>query len=183
LLSSIPYLSVFRFGRIVRIIRIFRLLRTVRASKALVPHIVKLGAKNTALAVALSTGLFIVVSIIAMLNFETTPASNITTIMDAVWWGFGTVTMEGSDKYPVTVEGKIVAIMLMIMGIVCFSIFTSYITNAFTNMTNKNNEDSVDSLKKQLSRLEAQLESIQTQLSDFVPASRPEAIGQRDDLN
>lgn len=44
--------------------------------------------------------------------------ANIKTIGDALWWACTTVTTVGyGDKYPVTTEGRIVGVVLMIVGI------------------------------------------------------------------
>ena len=44
--------------------------------------------------------------------------SKITNLGDAVWWAIVTVTTVGyGDIYPVTIEGKIIASILMIVGI------------------------------------------------------------------
>jgi voltage-gated potassium channel len=43
------------------------------------------------------------------------PDANIKTAGDAIWWSVTTITMVGyGDKYPVTAEGRIVAMILMI---------------------------------------------------------------------
>ena len=46
------------------------------------------------------------------------PESKITNLGDAFWWAIVTVTtVEYGDIYPVTVEGKIIASILMILGL------------------------------------------------------------------
>jgi voltage-gated potassium channel len=56
---------------------------------------------------------------IAMLDAEQDAAdANITTIGDALWWSATTVTTVGyGDRYPVTTEGRFIAVALMIVGI------------------------------------------------------------------
>ncbi len=54
------------------------------------------------------------------------PNSNITTFGDAVWWGFVTFSTLGyGDKFPVTFGGRIVAVILMILGFALFSIIVA----------------------------------------------------------
>ncbi|MFV0457340.1 MAG: potassium channel family protein [Actinomycetales bacterium] len=44
--------------------------------------------------------------------------ANITTFGDALWWSMTTVTTVGyGDRYPVTLEGRLVAVVLMVLGI------------------------------------------------------------------
>lgn len=46
------------------------------------------------------------------------PTANIKTIGDALWWACETVTTVGyGDRYPVTTEGRVVGVMLMVLGI------------------------------------------------------------------
>ena len=56
---------------------------------------------------------------IAILDAEqNAPGANITSIDDAVWWACTTVTTVGyGDLYPVTTQGRIIAVALMIVGI------------------------------------------------------------------
>jgi voltage-gated potassium channel len=46
------------------------------------------------------------------------PGANITTFGDGLWWAATTVTTVGyGDRYPVTTEGRFVAIALKVVGI------------------------------------------------------------------
>jgi voltage-gated potassium channel len=54
------------------------------------------------------------------------PNANITNIGDAFWWAVGTVTtITYGDVYPVTIEGKIIASLLMIVGIAILGVLIS----------------------------------------------------------
>ena len=56
---------------------------------------------------------------IAILDAEqNAPGANITSIDDAVWWACTTVTTVGyGDLYPVTTQGRVIAVALMVVGI------------------------------------------------------------------
>jgi len=60
-----------------------------------------------------------VLGAIAMLDVEQdAETGNITTIGDALWWSATTVTTVGyGDRYPVTTEGRLIAVALMVVGI------------------------------------------------------------------
>ena len=63
--------------------------------------------------------------------------ANIKTATDALWWTFVTVTTVGyGDFYPVTVLGRCVAVLLMIVGIGTFGTFTAYIASFFAETEN-----------------------------------------------
>ena len=59
------------------------------------------------------------VGAIAVLDAENaTTGSRITNLPDALWWSLVTLTTVGyGDLYPITLEGKMVASILMLMGI------------------------------------------------------------------
>ena len=60
------------------------------------------------------------------------PDSQITTLLDAVWWTVSTVTTVGyGDIVPVTDVGKIVAIFYMIFGIAVLGTFLSVLGTRF----------------------------------------------------
>jgi voltage-gated potassium channel len=60
------------------------------------------------------------------------PGANITTSDDALWWSFVTVATVGyGDRFPVTAGGRAVAVLLMIVGIAMFGIFTSTLGDWF----------------------------------------------------
>jgi voltage-gated potassium channel len=60
---------------------------------------------------------------IAVLNFESAAdEGNIRTAADALWWAITTVTTVGyGDLYPVTIEGRLVAVVLMVTGVGTFA--------------------------------------------------------------
>jgi voltage-gated potassium channel len=56
---------------------------------------------------------------VAVLDVERdAPGANITSFGDALWWASTTVTTVGyGDRYPVTGEGRMIAVVLMVVGI------------------------------------------------------------------
>ncbi|MFN0175157.1 MAG: potassium channel family protein [Saprospiraceae bacterium] len=76
--------------------------------------------------------LMIVFSSIAILQVEDDPNSNIKTGEDALWWSYVTITPVGyGDKYPVTTEGRMIAIALMTVGVRLFGTFTALMASWF----------------------------------------------------
>ena len=52
--------------------------------------------------------------------------ANITTFGDALWWAATTVTTVGyGDRYPVTLEGRLIAFALMLVGISVVGVVTA----------------------------------------------------------
>lgn len=72
---------------------------------------------------------------LAMLDAERdAPGANITTWGDALWWAATTVTTVGyGDRYPVTFEGRIVAVLLMVVGIGVVGTVTGSVASWFVS--------------------------------------------------
>lgn len=61
------------------------------------------------------------------------------TYMTALWWSAMEMVTVGCDINPVTVAGKIVVLILPIVGVVVFPLFTVYLTDYVKRNTNSNN--------------------------------------------
>lgn len=76
--------------------------------------------------------MMIIFSSIIILQVEKAPGSNIFTAGDALWWAFVTITTVGyGDLYPVTLEGRLVAVILMTTGVGLFGTFTAFVASWF----------------------------------------------------
>lgn len=160
LLSSIPVVNAARWGRLARIARVFRVLRGVRATREITAVILKERARNTFLAASLLALLLVIVSSIAVLHFETTRDANIHTAEDAVWWSFATITTVGyGDRYPVTPEGRFVAIVLMCAGVGLFGILSGFLAAWFLGARHNDHEDDLAALRTEITALRALIES------------------------
>lgn len=160
LLSSIPVLSVARWGRIARVARVLRVLRGIRATKEITAVILKERARNTFLAASLLALLLVVTCSIAILHFETTREANIRTAEDAVWWSFATITTVGyGDRYPVTPEGRFVAVVLMCAGVGLFGTLSGFLAAWFLGDREEKNE--LAALRDEIAALRAAIEARQ----------------------
>lgn len=89
-------------------------------------------------AAAIIAVLMIIFSSIAVLQVENDPNSNIKTAEDAIWWAYVTITTVGyGDKFPVTTEGRLIAALLMTVGVGLFGTFTAYLASWFVGETKK----------------------------------------------
>lgn len=66
------------------------------------------------------------------------------TYWTALWWAAMNMSTVGCDVNPVTVAGKIVAVILPISGMIIFPLFTVYLTNYVTRHTHLLKKDSAD---------------------------------------
>lgn len=158
LLSSVPVVHLLRWGRLARIARIIRVLRGVRATKILADFILARRAESAFLAVSLVSLLLIVVSSMAALQFEQDPASNIKTPADALWWAIVTMTTVGyGDRYPVTPEGRMVGVLLMIAGVGLFGTFAGFVASWFLRPSEKRQATELHDVHAELVELRREL--------------------------
>jgi voltage-gated potassium channel len=172
LISSIPVLPFAGWARMVRVIRILRILRALRSTKILVQYFYQNRAKS-ALTSAFIIGVVLTIfSAIAVLNFENAPNSNIKTAGDALWWAAATVTTVGpADVYPVTAEGRTVAVMLMTAGVILFAILTGYIASMFNSVGQKKEESEILVLTQEIRLLRQKIEDMESKDANFRRAS------------
>ncbi len=141
LLSSIPMIDAFRTARLVRIVRVIRIIKAYRSVQQLLAYLFQNRVKGTFASAVLTAVLMLIFSAIAILKVETSPESNIKTAEDAIWWAFVTITTVGyGDKYPVTTEGRVVAAILMTVGVGLFGTFTAYISSWFVEGNRQEHE-------------------------------------------
>ena len=135
LISSIPAIDVFRWGRAARIFRIVRVLRAFRAARLLATIALEKRATSAFWATSFLAVLVIIFGSIAIIHLEGGPddsTPNITSGADALWWSFVTVTTVGyGDHYPVTPAGRALAGIMMVTGIGLFGTFTACIAANF----------------------------------------------------
>jgi voltage-gated potassium channel len=142
LIASIPTFDFMRAGRLLRLIRIIRLIRAFRSTRHIVQHVFKNKIQGTLTSVAIIAVLMLLFSSVAILQFETDPKSNIKTAEDAIWWSYVTITTVGyGDKFPVTTEGRVVAVILMTVGVGLFGTFTAFVSSWFVKSNEQASEN------------------------------------------
>ena len=154
LASSIPAVSFLRWGRAARIVRIFRVLRGVRAARILTVFMLERRAQSAILAAALVSLTLVAVSSISVLHFEAAADGNIRTAEDAVWWSVVTITTVGyGDRYPVTTEGRVVAVILMLAGIGLLGTIAGFVSSWFQAPGASKRGGEIEALRAEMSDL------------------------------
>lgn len=160
-LSSIPMVEAFRWGRLVRIIRILRILRAFRSTRVLVRYFFRNRAQGTFATVALISVTLTIFASIAVLNFENVPEANIKSAADALWWSFVTITTVGyGDKFPVTPEGRVIAVFLMTAGVGLFGTFTGLVASFFIEADQEKEAAEVDAVLVELKAIREELAAL-----------------------
>jgi len=162
LLASIPYLPCLRYGRVVRILRVIRLLRAIRATQKISALLLRNKVQTGATSVVLAAFLLIIFCSVGVLICEQqNPGANILTAEDALWWSVTTITTVGyGDKYPVTTEGRIVAMILMVSGIGIFGTFSGLAAAYFFHTKQKDAEREESEILARLQKIEEKIDRL-----------------------
>lgn len=68
--------------------------------------------------------------------------SNITNFGDGLWWAITTVTTVGyGDRFPISTEGRFLAVLLMFVGISLVGVITASVAAWFVKMSNNDTEN------------------------------------------
>jgi voltage-gated potassium channel len=145
----------------IRSLRVLRVLRVVRAVGVAVMAL-RLGGRHfgkqqfhfVAL-VALGT---VVLGAVAVYVLELGRNRAITSFGDALWWAAATVTTVGyGDIAPVTLEGRLVAVVLMVTGIGVIGVFTATVASFFFE---RGQESEALQLEARLASIEQKLDAL-----------------------
>jgi voltage-gated potassium channel len=95
--------------------------------------------------------------------------SNIHNYPDALWWGIVTVTTVGyGDRFPVTAGGRVVAVILMLVGIGLIGVLTATVASVFikehTDANRRELKQGHEDLGQQLSVISDRLADVERRL-------------------
>ncbi|HFI0035845.1 TPA: potassium channel family protein [Streptococcus suis] len=163
LIAIIPFDSVFSFLRLGRLARLFRLVKVARIfalSNRFWDTLNKLMHTNS-----LSKVLLLNVSAVLTASVLLSAIEG-KSFFDAVWWSIVTMTTVGyGDIVPQDTISKIIAILLMLVGISTFGMVTSTITRFFSETERETKLDvliaKVDEQTELLRQLEKKIESLE----------------------
>ena len=154
LMAIMPLMRVFRLGRALRMFRLFRLVRAIRmgsfVERALQPK-TDFAQKTDTSVIALYLIFAIIFGTIGIMIFEQNPINDgFKTIWDGLWWCIVTLTTVGyGDISPVTYGGKIVAALIMFIGLSFYALLTGTISTMLIERAHSKKEDKlrIDNLR------------------------------------
>lgn len=163
LIAIIPFDSFFSFLRLGRLARLFRLVKVARIfalSNRFWDTVNRLLHTNSLSKVLLLNISAVVTSSVLLSIIEGK------SFFDAVWWSIVTMTTVGyGDIVPQDTISKIIAILLMLVGICTFGMVTSTITRFFSETERETKLDlllaRVEEQNEKLDRLEKKIESLE----------------------
>ncbi len=178
LIAIMPFDKAFRIARLARLTRLARLSRSTRISRSLklskfgrifvfanrIGNTVK-GVFNTngLIYVVIATFVIILLGALGIMAFE----NNMKTFADALWWSLVTTTTVGyGDISPQSTGGRILAGILMIVGIGFLGMVTGSIATYFVDQLSKGQEgNQATVVNEQIEYVKQKLDIIET-LSD-----------------
>lgn len=163
LIAIIPFDSFFSFLRLGRLARLFRLVKVTRIfalSSRFWDTINKLLHTNS-----LSKVLMLNISAVLVASLFLSVLEE-KSFFDALWWSIVTMTTVGyGDIVPQDTISKVIAIILMLVGICTFGMVTSTITRFFSETERETKMDillaKLDQQTQTLERLEKKIETLE----------------------
>lgn len=165
LVASIPNVDLLRWGRLVRVLRVIRLLRGLRSLHRVLTLLLQKRLHTGAVSLGLMAFLLVAFASISILVCEWPAEANIKTAEDAIWWSIATVTTVGyGDKYPVTSEGRLLGMFLMLAGIGMFGGLSGLVASFFLGRGPQNTSETAELLSR-LEALQVQVEALTRQVT------------------
>ncbi len=140
LLASIPVTeSVFQALRSIQLLRLVRVVRLYARIKAISEHSEDVSRHSSRyIFVALFATIIIFTGAAGFYQFEQVANPDIQNFLDALWWAVVTATSVGyGDIYPVTIEGRMVAMVLMLFGLALIGTIVGIVSNYFLTTQNE----------------------------------------------
>ena len=165
LLAIVPFnsaLRAFRLFRFTKLLRLTKLARIGSLSGRMLTKASRFLDTNGFKYMLLLSSVTIVFASLIMTKVEGMRLS------DALWWAFVTTTTVGyGDLSPVTISGRIVAIVLMVVGIGLLGSLTSTITSFFLN-SDSATEFSTDKIDMVITMYDSLSEQEKNEIKSYV---------------
>lgn len=168
------FLRAFGFARILRLLRLTRTILLITKGR----NSYKEFAKTTNLdKLLIAIVIFTIVSTVALYTIE----PNFGSLFETFWYVIVTLTSVGyGDVVPVTQNGKILAFVIIIVGIIFFSVFTAAVASIYIR---KVNESSEYNYEKHLNNLKLQIDEIIKQLQSMEEDYHLKVSDELDEIN
>jgi voltage-gated potassium channel len=156
-----PILSRFIAG--LRLIRLARLLRLLRATTIVARALQAERSLASGIALRLVALITLFIVVIAGATEATFDSKDFPHFWDGVWWSTVTVTTVGYGDYvPRSVAGRLIGMVVMLVGIGFLSVLTATVASHFVKVdkTSESNE-----IIEALARIEAELTDVKSRLA------------------
>jgi len=141
--------------------RLFKIVVLLEKGKKTIFNVIE---KTNLSYIILTLFIIICAGSIAVLVLEGSSHGDINTPIGAVWYVISTVTTVGyGDVTPDTVGGKIVGIILMIVGVGFFSLLTAYLASRFMEEV----EEEEDEIKNKITSMEKSMDEMKSGIKEL----------------
>lgn len=166
LIVVVPFLRPLRLLRAGRLLRLLAAARLLGVSARITVAARMLCTRHGLHYTALAGAVLFLVSAVAVMLFERRAGGSIDDFGTALWWAAVTVTTVGyGDTFPVTPEGRGVAVFLMAVGIALFSLLTANIAAFFLEHQTQQERASLEDVLVYLRQIEGRLVELQERLA------------------
>lgn len=138
LLLAIPYLNIVQWCGIglsrdwAMVVGVLPLARTFLALYLIAMWLADSRVRGLFWAYVLTVVLFTYLSALIFYDYEMGVNDKLNDFGNAFWWAWMNVTTVGAAIFPVTAVGKVVCVLLPILGMAMFPIFTAYVVQEFS---------------------------------------------------
>src|SRR2546421_4810467 len=163
LLPAIRYLRFLRLGRLVyvfqaaRFLRLGMLIRFLAESDRVGNQIRWIAERNGVHLILIAALGLVVVGGSLVWEIEHATNTSFGNVGDAIWWAFATMTTVGYGQGPMTVPGRIIGGLIMVIGIGCFGLITATVTAYFVHHARGQHQASPNELLTALQDIQPRL--------------------------
>ncbi|MBR5496611.1 MAG: ion transporter [Clostridia bacterium] len=138
--SSLRMLRIFRLFRTMRVLRVFKFMRYSKSIDIIINVFRK--QKSVLSSVVTLAIAYVLISALIIYNVE---AESFSSFFDAIYWATISLTTVGyGDIYPVTVIGRVVAMISSVFGIAIIALPSGVITAGYISEISKNKDEETE---------------------------------------
>lgn len=161
--------------------RVLRVLRVLTAGQWLISRGSRLRIGRTATAVVIAVVFITYLAALAVLNAERgAKGATIETFGDALWWALVTMSTVGYGDYtPVTDNGRIIAVGIMIVGVGLLGLVGASVASAVVSRLSGKQQQGQDEVRSEIKQLLSEVAALRQELAEAgvikprTPASKP----------
>ena len=136
-IASIPYIDILDWTGVnvphhnIRILAFAPVFISIMATVVILEWLIEGKKRRLMAAYVITVTMFTYISALLFYDAEMGVNSHMKTFGDALWWAWMNVTTVGAEIFPVTAIGKIVCVLLPVVGMMFFPIFTVYVSDYY----------------------------------------------------